>query len=661
MCAITGILGKPGDASIRHAVRAMTACLVHRGPDGGGEWHDESVAIGLGHRRLAILDLSAEGHQPMASVCGRFVIVFNGEIYNHADLRLELGSQFAPRGHSDTEVMLAAIVAWGLERALSKFVGMFAFALWDRHLRELHLVRDRAGEKPLYYGIVDGRFVFASELKALVVCAGSRLKIDLNALQSLTRYGYIPSPLSIYEGISKLTPGGRMCVRVDGEGNRHSTPVQTYWSLDSAVSAARRAEHSKAGDAELEAEFHSLLTRAIRGQMVADVPLGAFLSGGVDSSTVVAVLQQESARPVRTFTIGFSEAAYNEAHFAKRVAQHLGTVHTELYVSPSDAAAVIPKLPQMFDEPFADSSQVPTYLVARMTREHVTVSLSGDGGDELFGGYDRYGIGEQLWNRMNAFPRWTRALSAAGIAAINPVAWNRLLALVLSRGKQAHINGHRLHRLSRVLKADTLLEMYSEMVSQWQAADRLILGVDEGRALVTARGAGGKESALNQMRLFDVRQYLPDDILVKVDRACMSVSLESRAPLLDHRVMEFAWSLPQRALVRAGQRKWLLRRVLDRYVPRALIDRPKAGFQIPLDQWLRTDLREWAEDMLNEATLRRQGFFAVDIVRRMWKEHLAGTHNRQAYLWSVLMFQAWLSAQDAGNSFHGAQSLPSVA
>lgn len=571
------------------------------------------------------------------------MLAFNGEVYNFQDLRRELESELGSggipwRGHSDTEVMLEAISAWGFESALTKFGGMFALALWDREERTLHLARDRLGEKPLYYGEIGGSFVFGSELKALRVFPGPGLEIDREALAQFFQFQYIPSPRSIYRGIYKLEPGAHLSVRVArGSVFTLSTP-RRYWSIGLADAGGNG---SPVDEGALVEELHTLLRDSVKRQMISDVPLGAFLSGGIDSSTIVALMQAQSSRPVRTFTIGFREEAFNEAQHAKAVAQHLGTEHTEFYVTPKEASAVIPRLPEIYDEPFADPSQIPTFLVSRLTREHVTVSLSGDGGDELFGGYPRYVFGEMLWNRMRWLPRWARRGVSSALVGPSARSWDRLLDHAMPSSLRTSVSGHRIHRLAEVLGSRDFDDMYRRLVSLGSYADSMVLG-----AMAEPEGeptdAGNAKTYLNHMRRFDIKQYLPDDLLVKVDRASMSVALESRAPMLDHRLVEFAWKLPGHVLVRKGVGKWILREILDRYLPRKLVERPKAGFRIPIGQWLRSDLREWAEHLLEERTVRDQGVLDPAPVRRMLRDHLSGEHDRNVHLWGLLMFQAWM-------------------
>lgn len=638
MCGIAGIFGARAGLDLDGAARRMASALVHRGPDDSGIWIDPSHGLALAHRRLAIVDLSPQGHQPMLSVSGRYVVVYNGEIYNFEQMRSELaaaGRAPAWRGHSDTEVLLAAVEAWGLEGALTRAVGMFAIALWDRETRTLSLARDRIGEKPLYYGRTEQGFAFGSELKALRALTDSAPAIDPQALSEFMQFGYISSPRSIYHGLAKL-PAGHV-VRV-GPGDALGAP-QPFWQLDSREQSGLAARLASEGDEQLIALLHDRLKVSVGLQMSADVPLGAFLSGGVDSSTVVALMQAQSERRVKTYTIGFQEKAFDEAPYARAVAAHLGTDHTELYVNADDAAAIIPDLPHIYDEPFADSSQIPTTLVSRLTRQHVTVSLSGDGGDELFAGYPRYGITAALWRRIDSMPMALRTAAAAALRGPSAQSWDRVFAM-LPEARRQNVNGRRVHRLAQLLTARSLAEMYIRLMSQWQPEEQLVIGT---QATLSTEGVWSTQGSLiEQMRRWDVRKYLPEDLLVKVDRAAMSASLESRAPLLDHRVVELAFAMPSRMLVREGQGKWILRQVLDRYVPRALIERPKTGFSVPLAAWLRGPLASWASDLLDPARLRRDGLLDAGKITTMWEEHRSGRFDRSPHLWNVLMFQAWL-------------------
>jgi asparagine synthase (glutamine-hydrolysing) len=641
MCGIAGVLNFPGPAeSLAAVVGRMTATLAHRGPDAGGSWADAAAGVGLGHRRLSILELSEAGTQPMHSAGGRFVIVFNGEIYNHLELREGLPGK-AWRGHSDTETLLVAIEAWGVEVALRRAAGMFAFALWDCVRRELTLARDRIGEKPLYYGWQGSTFLFGSELKALAAGPSWQPELNRDALASYLRYGYVPTPWSIWRDIRKLPPGTWLTLAAELSRNTLPEPVRYWRAQEVAAQPARRP----VDDATAVAELEEHLNAAIAGQRVADVPLGAFLSGGVDSSTIVALMQAQSVRPVRTFSIGFAEADYDEAVHARAVAAHLGTEHTELYVTPSEARAVIPKLAEIYDEPFADSSQIPTRLVAELARRHVTVSLSGDAGDELFGGYNRHFWGRSLWRRAGPVPRVLRTAVGHALGLVSPQGWDGLGRRLPRRLRQPAL-GDRLHKLADALGAADAEALYLGFVSQIREPQALVIGGQEqpSWAEVEAAGFAGTPRGTDfteRMMFRDLVGYLADDILAKVDRAAMSVGLETRIPLLDHRLVEFAWSLPLHMKIRDGQGKWLLRQVLYRYVPRELIERPKQGFGIPLDSWLRGPLRDWAEALLDEARLRREGFLHPAPIRRAWQEHLSGRRNRQHWLWNVLMFQAW--------------------
>lgn len=638
MCGIAGVVTWRPAGALKEVVSRMIAPLTHRGPDDQGTWVDEAHGVALGHRRLSILDLSPHGHQPMVSMSGRYVIAYNGEIYNFGQLRDELAAAgVAPqwRGHSDTEVLLGAFEAWGVDASLKKTVGMFAIALWDREAQTLTLARDRMGEKPLYYGVVCGQFTFGSELKAIRALADGALQINRNVLAELMQFGYIPAPHSIYEGIKKVPPGHALTVY----STTNIGAPRPYWALETHEQMQFSAQMAGCNDVEAANLVHDRLRESVGLQMVADVPLGAFLSGGVDSSTVVALMQSQSAQRVKTYTIGFNESTFDEAPYAKVVAQHLGTDHTELYVTAKDAASVIPELPSIYDEPFADSSQIPTTLVSRLTRQHVTVSLSGDGGDELFAGYPRYPLTAALWHRVNGLPMWFRIAAASMLRGLSPTGWDRLLGF-LPASKQQLLNGRRIHRLAQLMTTRSIGEMYVRLMSQWQPEERLVLGTtgDYYDQMAWPRGVDFIEA----MRRWDVSQYLSDDLLVKVDRASMSASLESRAPMLDHRVVELAFALPQRMLLRDGVGKWVLRRVLDRYVPRELIERPKAGFSIPLGNWLRGPLRDWAGDLLNTDMLLKQGFLDAEKVSLLWRQHQSGGFDRSAYLWNVLMFQAWL-------------------
>jgi asparagine synthase (glutamine-hydrolysing) len=623
----------------------MADQLVHRGPDDSGVWVDAEAGIALGFRRLAIVDLSPTGHQPMTSSSGRYVMVFNGEVYNFGELRKDLESRgHGFRGHSDTEVMLEAVSEWGLEAAVRKFVGMFAFALWDRRERVLHLVRDRLGIKPLYCGWQGKTFLFGSELKALRAHPDFDPEINRGVLTLYLRYGYIPQPYSIYQGIWKLPPGHILSLRAGAQTSSDLPGTALYWSLKEVFENGT-TNPFRGSEGEAIEELDRLLRESVRLRMIADVPLGAFLSGGIDSSTVVALMQAQSNRPVKTFTIGFHEQEFNEAAHAKTVAAHLGTEHTELYVTPKEAMDVIPKLPTLYDEPFADSSQIPTYLVSAMTRRHVTVSLSGDGGDELFGGYQRYTNARQFWETVRWFPHFTRKALARFIRVCKPATYDRLiggLGPLLPRLARPSSVGERMYRLADVMTVRNPEELYRHLVSYWKSPTEVVLNAKEAPTILTQPSDWARLADISQRMMFlDLATYLPDDILAKVDRASMGVSLEARMPILDHRVVEFAARIPISMKIRSGQGKWLLRQVLYRYVPRELVERPKMGFSVPIEDWLRGPLRDWAEGLLNQDRMQREGFFRSEPIRELWAEHLSGQRNWQGHLWNVLMFQAW--------------------
>lgn len=642
MCGLAGFLYNPDRASedqTHKAVLQMTDAILHRGPDSDGRWVDHSAGVALGHRRLAVVDLTEAGHQPMMSHSRRYIVVFNGEIYNHLSLRRDLDTQ-SPRvswvGHSDTETILAAIDAWGLEETLRKCTGMFAIALWDRQERQLFLARDRFGEKPLYYGWQGDSFLFGSELKALRAHPAFSASLQRDVLPLFLRHNYIPAPFSIYEGIYKLPPASILSV-----SSKNRTPkLSQYWSA--VETALTGATHIAArSDAEVIDTLETLLRGVVRDQMVSDVPLGAFLSGGIDSSTVVALMQAESHRRVRTFTIGFSESGYNEAAHAKAVARHLGTEHTELYVTPQQALDVIPLLPSMYDEPFADSSQIPTHLVSKMAREHVTVALSGDAGDESFAGYNRYLLTAKLWKFLGRVPSGVRSLIASALHAVPPDRLNQL-GEYLPASLRLSCLGDKLHKGADVLAAPSVEALYTGLISQWQSPETVALSAGiETRPFARAPDLSSL-GPIEKMMALDAISYLPDDILVKTDRAAMSVGLETRVPFLDHRVFEYAWSLPMHQKIRNGQGKWALRQILYRHVPQSLIDRPKMGFAIPLNDWLRGPLRAWAQDLLSEKRLKSEGYFDPAPIHQRWQEHLSGQRNWGQHLWGILSFQTWL-------------------
>ncbi len=626
MCGFSGFLySNPSAMPISDDVlRKMGNAIAHRGPDDQGEWQDRVAGFGVSHRRLSIADLSQAGHQPMVSNCGRYVLAFNGEIYNHQKLRASLDEERAVRawrGHSDTEVLLACVESWGVGRTLEAVAGMFAFALWDRRDHTLIMARDRMGEKPLYWGWQGDTLLFGSELKALKAHPEFKGEVDRNSLALLLRYNYIPSPHSIYKGIHKLLPGHYIVVPAEG---KEAVP-KPYWNYREVVREGMRSPFGGT-DALAVDGLESLLASSVAGQMIADVPLGAFLSGGIDSSVVVALMQQQSARRVRTYSIGFKDAALDEAVHARAVARHLATDHSELYIDESDALAIVPELSGIYCEPFADSSQIPTFLVSRMARQHVTVALSGDGGDELFGGYTPYRFMPKIWRILQHIPLGLRKAAVSMLSALPlPQRMDKLCAIMDARDRE---------------------ELYLRLRSHWLQPDTVVLGSQEPKSLLSdPSGWRFVESFERWMMALDTAGYMPDDILVKVDRAAMANSLETRVPMLDHRVVEYAARLPLHMKIRDGQGKWVLRELLYRHVPRQLVDRPKAGFMVPLGAWLRGPLREWAEELLAESSMRQQGYFDEKKVRALWLEHLAGRADRSGSLWSVLMFQAWLANQ----------------
>lgn len=648
MCGIAGSFDMHalGCDKVAQLVKAVSF-MQSRGPDGSGVWSDGEAGIGLGHARLSILDVSVLGRQPMQSRCERYVITYNGEVYNYLVLASELEALgYVFRGGSDTEVILAAIVEWGIEAAVGKFVGMFAFALWDRAERELILVRDRLGVKPLYVGLKGQKLVFGSGLKVFRAMEDFELSVSRNALTLLLRHNCIPAPHSIFEGVQKLRPGHILRVR-RSDLEKGALPVSlSFWDAKEVV----QSRGGGAFEGTLEEAVEGLeghLRDAVRARMIADVPLGAFLSGGIDSSLVVSLMQSQSTRPVKTFSIGFGEKSFNEAVFASEVARHLGTEHTELYVTQRDAQNVIPGLPDIFDEPFSDSSQIPTFLVSKLARQHVTVALSGDGGDEVFGGYNRYVTGGRIWGQFANSPQFFRLLGSRALSMLSESRWDQLfagLAPILPKRMHLQLPGHRAHKLAEAMNFTRPEQMYLSLVSHWKDPSNIVIGGREPATNLTDSNfqLSSEVTDFREMMMYlDLITYLPDDILTKVDRASMASSLEARVPLLDHRVVEFAWSLPMDYKIRNGEGKWILRQVLDKYAPRQLFERPKMGFGVPLGDWLRGDLRDWAEDLLNENRLSREGYFHPRPIRQLWSDHLSRHGDFSYLLWDILMFQAW--------------------
>jgi asparagine synthase (glutamine-hydrolysing) len=647
MCGICGFYSK-SSLKFNNAITKMCAAISHRGPDGNGIWQDKNLGIVLGHQRLSIIDLSAAGHQPMQSSSGRFILSYNGEIYNHLALRAELkdiNSNVKWRGNSDTETLLEGLEFWGIEVTLKKLVGMFAFALWDKKLRCLTLVKDRMGEKPLYYGWQGKRdnsvFLFGSELKALKAHPNFRGEINRDAIALQFRHNCIPAPYSIYKDIYKLLPGHYLQLKENDLRENLLPNSKPYWSLvDKAVYGVNNP--LSLSPEEIKLELEKLLIIFVKQQMISDVPLGAFLSGGVDSSTIVALMQTQSARPIKTFTIGFNEDEYNEAKYAKEVSRHLGTDHNELYVSAEQAMAVIPKLQSIYDEPFSDSSQIPTFLLSQLAKQYVTVSLSGDGGDELFCGYNRYTISKNFFNKLKPVPFFLKKILSLGIKSVTPQNWVKF-SKIFSQLRQFNNFGDKIHKGATVLDSKNFSELHYRLASHFENPNEIVINSKEPSTFFTnfkppLPGLDDQQ----QMMLLDSITYLPDDILVKLDRAAMSTSLETRTPFLNHKLIEYSWRIPQSLKLKNGINKWILREILNKYLPTKLIDRKKTGFGIPIDLWLRGPLRDWAESLLNKTRLDREGYLNSDKILIKWKEHLSGKMNWQYHLWDVLMFQAWL-------------------
>ena len=653
MCGIVGIFGETELPNLGNCIEKMTETLLHRGPDSSGTWIDQENKIALGHRRLSILELSEAGHQPMKSSCGRFVLSFNGEIYNHLDLRKDIerltdddkNLNYKWRGGSDTETLLEGFSLLGVKKTLKMTVGMFALALWDKEEKRLYLARDRIGEKPLYYGWSNNNFIFASELKALKKYDLFNNKIDRDSLNIYMRHNYIPCPRSIYKDIYKLEPGTLLSLDLSAtHSGGTSLNKEIWWSLKESTSFGK--ENLLMDREQNLKSLEKSLLDSIRLQSIADVPLGAFLSGGIDSSLIVALMQSISNTKINTFSIGFKEDAYNEARYAKEVAKHLNTNHKELYLSHEDALALVPVLPKMYDEPFADSSQIPTHLISLMAKEHVTVVLSGDAGDELFGGYNRHVQAPRLWKIISFIPKGIRSLVSFSILSISPKLLNQF-GNYLPKGLKVIFLGDKLHRFAdRLKRIKDQDDLYYSLVSEWEEPSKLVLKSKEPKNILKRRSEWPQNLSFQERMMFlDMATYLPDDILVKVDRASMATSLETRVPFLDHRVVELALRIPVDQKIVGTKGKEVLRKILYKYVPKKLIDRPKQGFGIPLGEWLRGPLREWAEDLISKERLSKEGFFEAEMIHERWNEHLSGKRNWEHSLWSVLMFQSWLESQ----------------
>ena len=640
MCGIAGIYSpeKSSDKLTKIAVN-MSNAILHRGPDDSGVWKDKNNNLALSHRRLSIIDITAGGHQPMTSSSRRYIIAFNGEIYNYRSIRAKLeitSSNINWQGSSDTEVLLEAISTWGLEVAIKMVEGMFAFALWDTVESKLYLVRDRFGEKPLYYGYIGKDFVFGSELKALRAHPEFTSSIDRDSISMFLQYSHVPSPKSIYENIYKLAPSS--ILSIDFKNNQKK--LSTYWALK--LSTNPNYKDNASNKELILSELHEKLNSSVSDQMLADVPVGAFLSGGIDSSLIVALMQQNSTNPVHTFSIGFTEAQYDESTYARAVANHLVTRHTELIVSPSDLIDVLPMLPNIYDEPFADSSQTPTFLVSKLARNDVTVALTGDGGDEVFGGYNRHMWANNAWNKMNNLPNWLRKSLAVILSSPSEYRINKifdLLNFVIPSKYRVNLPGQKIHKVAISLSALNVEDLYQCLTSLWSNSSDIVINSSEKKLnMLNTQG----NSFAEKMMFLDLGIYLPGDILTKVDRAAMGVSLETRVPLLNHKVVEFAWNMPIEMKIYRGEGKWALRRILEKYIPNQLINRPKMGFGVPIDSWLRGALFNWSKSILDENIIRSDGFFNYEEIQKIWLEHQSGKYNHEHKLWNILMFQMWL-------------------
>ena len=645
MCGIVGVWRRGHLDSLLEVINRVNGLMENRGPDAEGVWLDEARGLAFGHRRLSIHDLSMTGSQPMESSCGRYILCFNGEVYNFKELKGEIydrrnsaaEAMFRWRGDSDTEVLVEAISMWGVSAAVKKLNGMFAFSVWDKKQLQLDIVRDRFGEKPLFYGWVKDVFVFASEVRAFREIPGFSKDLCLEAVSLFMQNNCVPSPYSIYEGIYKLPPAHILTLKQ----NSRDVVLNSYWSIEQA---ARENDGAFSGlsDTEAVGMLEEKISRSVEKRMLADVSVGAFLSGGIDSSTIVSLMQNNSTLPVKTFSIGFESNSYNEAHNAKKIAQHLGTDHTELYLTPNDAISVIPDLPDIYDEPFADSSQIPTFIVSKLAKKSVTVALTGDGGDELFGGYVRHIWADKLWRNMSMMPYPIRSLLGSMLTAVSPEVYDSIFERVkefLPSAYRQNKSGDKLHKLSRLLSARTPMEMYCNLTSHWQLKDNVVKG---GLPLSVHTSIPCSNRPVSQLMMdADLKNYFLNDILVKVDKASMAVSLEARVPLLDNSIVDFSFGIPLSMKIRNGSGKWVLKQVLRKHLPDSLIDRPKWGFGLPLDEWMRLELREWCESLLSEECIKDVGYFDPKLIRRKWKEHLSGARNWQYHLWDVLMFHSW--------------------
>ena len=646
MCGIAGFysLCNSRDNFDRN-LNCMINKLEHRGPDHKATWFDLNSGIALGHNRLSIIELSEYGHQPMISYCKKYVIIFNGEIYNHKLIRSRLPKSIRWRGNSDTETLINAISFWGLEKTLSNIVGMFAFAIWDRNQEKLTLVRDRLGEKPLYFGYKKNTMLFSSEIKSIEAFPETSFNIDRNSLEQYLRFGYIQAPNTIYEGIYKLPPGNLIEFSKNDIREGLIPKSSKYWSFE-LITKQQESDLFLGSDIQAIDQLENLLKNSISGQLLADVPVGAFLSGGIDSSTVVSIMQNQSSNPINTFTIGFEEFEYDESKSARKVASYLGTNHKELFVSPDDALSIIPKLSEVYDEPFADVSQIPTFLISKFASENVKVCLSGDGGDELFCGYSRHSYGPKIWHLLRKIPFSLRKVFAIFIQKVPPSTWDNFYyfcEIFLPKYLKVNFPGNKLYKISDLITYDNLYDVYLSLISSWDSSENIVLKTNYSKFSNSFEFSEFKLNDNHQLMYLDSINYLPNDILVKVDRAAMASSLETRIPLLDHRVVEFAWKTPLEMKLRNKQSKWILRQVLKRYIPENLVEGPKKGFDVPIAKWLRGPLKDWANELLDEKMINSQQYLLSSQIRKKWNAHLSGKYDWSKQLWTVLMFQAWLN------------------